>query len=244
MGESNEISLEILKILQEIRKDVKDLKSELANHTENIAQLNQRVDILEEENRELKKKVQDTQSEAKKNNIVIFGIKEEEEETDITSQVLTVLNHKLGIHLENSDIDNIYRIGTKETKKQRAIILKFVRNTTKQEIFHNIGKLKGTGVTIAHDLSPEEREVQKVLYNHYKSAKKHKKQTKIVGKKLIINGKTFSYEDLKDKERQGEDTVYETEQSKQPIATEKSITTRYRNKPTRSGETSTKSANK
>lgn len=194
---------EVLKLLREIaaqnneiKQDIKEIKRELVKHTETIGELKNKINVLELENSEIKKELRITQRKIKKNNIIIFGLPDDEE-LDVKTQVKALAANSLGVTLEEIEIDNVYRIGTKKVNKPRAVIVELVRNIKKQEIFKNVTKLKGTGIIITNDLIPEEIEEKKVLVRHLKLAREKQYNATIKNNKLVVNGETYTCEDLK-----------------------------------------------
>lgn len=195
-GEILNLLRDIVAQNKEIKQDIKEIKQGLEKHTETIEKLKSKINELEIENSEVKKKLFITQRKIKKNNIVVFGLADDEE-TDIKIQIKDLATNRLGIALEEIDIDNIYRIGTKKGDKPRAVIVEFVRNIKKQEIFKNVTKLKGSGISIANDLAPEEIEEKKILLRHLKLAREKKYNATITKNILVINGEKYTSEDLK-----------------------------------------------
>lgn len=71
---------------------------------------------------------------------------------------------------------------------------------TEQKIYNNVRKLKNTGISIGNDLTKEEQLEQRVLYSHLKAARDKQYSAKIKNNTLIINGDTYTYEELKNSE--------------------------------------------
>ncbi|CAH1153973.1 unnamed protein product [Phaedon cochleariae] len=179
----------------QIIEDIKTIKNDLQKVTKTVHDIEVKLELLESENKELKVEVETAKRKLKNNNLVIFGI-EEKDDAETTNIVKQTLQDKLNIRLEDTDINNTYRIGKRNTSAKRPIILELVRNIKKQEILRNCGKLKGTDIAVSHDLTTKEREEKKVLYKYYKEAKGNKCETTLLKNKLIINGVSYKYEDL------------------------------------------------
>lgn len=56
--------------------------------------------------------------------------------------------------------------------------------------------MRGTEVSISEDLNEVDRKEKKVLYEHYRSAKIRGYPAKFLGRKVLINGVTYTYRDL------------------------------------------------
>lgn len=202
MGEPQHSNSEILKLLNtiisqnnEIKSDIDQIKKDLSNQSRTIEIINCKVAILENENTELKNKLLAIERKSKRNNFIIFGVKEDV--ADILTFVINIVRDTLNILISNNDINNIYRIGQKAAEKSRPIILELTTNLKKQEISRALPKLKNTGIRFANDLLPQDREQQKLLHKHLKEAKDKNHNARIFKNKLIINGVTYTYQDLK-----------------------------------------------
>ncbi|CAG9812856.1 unnamed protein product [Phaedon cochleariae] len=179
----------------EIKQDIQIIRGDLQVVSKKISELEKKVEILETENEELKCEIETERRKQKNNNLVIFGI-EEAEETETLKTVQETIQEKLNIKLENADVNNTFRIGKRNTTRKRPVILELVRNLKKQEILKNCFKLKGTDISVSHDLTESERKEKKVLYKHYREAKEEKLETTLLKNKLIINGATYTYKDF------------------------------------------------
>lgn len=67
----------------------------------------------------------------------------------------------------------------------------------KCEVLHNLKRLKGTNVFIVHDLCKEDREEQKILRAHLKSARSKNLLASIKGSTLFVNGEAYTIDQLK-----------------------------------------------
>lgn len=60
--------------------------------------------------------------------------------------------------------------------------------------------LKGTKIGISEDLTKEQQEQRKVIYDHYKAAKERNYKAKLYNNGVNINGTFYKYEDLKNQD--------------------------------------------
>lgn len=161
------------------------------------------VEILKKENQEQKERISFLEKRLRKNNVVIFGT--HCQDNNLLADTIINLNTLLNINLGETDIANIYR---PKTQGKPPIILEFTRNLTKARVFEGIRqnstKLKEAKVLIKHDLTKEEREVQKFLREKLGQARKQNKTAKITGTSLLVDGVKFSYQFLKSKEIENE----------------------------------------
>lgn len=186
------------KILDKIEKS----KTELKNIIEasevrlllKIEEGNKRITYLEEENRELKAKLEQIERQSKVNNIVIFGLNKPLPEISVEF-LCSEIKKLLKVNLLPSDINNFYPLG-----KTSGVPLKLelVSYLTKKDILKNTKLLKETGIYIAEDLTVKQRQEIKVLKTYLKEAKESQSYTKcyIRGNKLILNNTKYSLEEL------------------------------------------------
>lgn len=147
---------------------------------------------------QLKNDYEKLEKELKKNNIVIFGL--DSAAQDLGTFAINSLNHHLGLNLTLSDINNVYAFGKQSSKK--PIIVKFISYLRKQEVLRNSKKLKGTGISVAEDLSLDERKENKILRQHLIKARKQKLNATIKNRKLIVNGQKYTAQQLAEEEEE------------------------------------------
>lgn len=96
-------------------------------------------------------KIDSLEQYSRRNNIRIFGIAESA--TESTDEiVLEFVKNKLGIELSANDIERSHRVG-QLTDKNRALLVKFASYRSKSKIFQVKKRLKGSGISIAEDLT-------------------------------------------------------------------------------------------
>lgn len=182
--------------INDVKQDINKINTKFDEQRIVIQELTEKVNYLETENQELKRKLNTCENEARSNNLVIFGLQEQTDHSLIEIASDFTLTH-LEVTITCQDINNIYRIGKNpQNGKPRPLMLQLISNIKKQEIFKNVKKLKNSGITIANDLSETQRNKQKVLYQHLKEAKSKQYSAKIYKNTLIVNGESFTYEEL------------------------------------------------
>ncbi|KAG5885162.1 hypothetical protein JTB14_037610 [Gonioctena quinquepunctata] len=140
-----------------IKKNTSEIKAEIKSINDT---LNQKLENLEKRYSKIEEKIVYIERENKKNNIV-FGITTDWE--NLLNTTLEQLNIIFGCKLDERDMNNI--------GKKNTIIVEFISNLQKQKIFKHLYKLKGTGISITHDLRPEDRELNRNLVHHLKEAR-------------------------------------------------------------------------
>lgn len=195
-------------ILQANEIQSRELKEDIKNDIKTtIESFSKKIDETVEQNLILQKKCSFLERKIRKNNIIIFGLNPQKE--NLIANTIKTLNQLLEVNLSKSDINNIYTVGY---KNKLPVVIEFLSFLTKTEIFKNVSKLRGTGISITHDLPVEDRKEQKILHFHLKHAREQKLQAKISGKKLIIDNNLFTIEQLQQLEIISENESTEPEQ--------------------------------
>jgi len=133
--------------------------------------------------KKLKKILEDKERKERKNNIVIKGLK------NVWKDPREVAKEFLGNEFRvNKNIKNIRKAG-KEGKE--VLIIEFEEWQEKEIIMKEKSKLKGRDIYIDHDLTKEERDIQRKLRERAKREREEGKKVKIGYKKIIIEGKTY-----------------------------------------------------
>ena len=120
-----------------------------------ITQLRAEVDL----------RIDDIEQYSRRSCLVVTGVPEKEEE-NTDDIILNTATQKLGIKLELHEIAKSHRLGTKKESKEgqpihRPIIVKIVSDRSKQKLFHQKKKLKGTGISIFGNLTQRRAQLMK-----------------------------------------------------------------------------------
>lgn len=206
---------EKLEGIQELNTSLHDMLIALAKRVVVMEKERER----EKENRytdtmieELKRQIADLASEVRDKRICISGIKEVKNETPKRA-VVRVLN-ELSSKYENptpsqskknrpiiseDDIDIAYRTGKKIGKSPQNIVVHIKWVQTKMKIMSLKKKLiadKQSAYFISEDIPFELRGLRQKIKNINEAAKKLKMDSKIVGNKILLNGKMYTSADL------------------------------------------------
>lgn len=188
---------DIKRLIDEINQVKAELKSVIeASEVRiqlRIEESHERIRQLENENIALKQKVESLERRQNLNNIVIFGLNKKREEVTfdyIRKKLETLLEINLAVH----EIKDIRSLGFEGNCPMK---IEFASNATKRRIFTNCKKLAGTGISIANDLTHQQRQELAVLKRHLKT---HRQNTGIKsfikGSKLIVDGIGYSVKEL------------------------------------------------
>lgn len=146
------------------------MKNEMEKQTNIIFErMDKRLEPLIEENKVMKSKIEvlerkidQLEKEKKKNNLLIFGIEEEEESTlGLLEIVQNTIKSDLEISLETKDVSRIHRIGAIKENKIRPVLITFTDTWKRREILKKKRSLKQVYVT--EDFPKEVLEKRKEL---------------------------------------------------------------------------------
>lgn len=202
---------------QQISAQVSEIKQELINYKLEVKGelevLKETIKHITEEYTELKKRAENIERKLKKNNLIIYGLKENQQE-DILEKVGDLFRTKLSVEINTDVIRDSYRIGNFDDTKTRAILVEFLNNKTKSEVLLNAFRLKGSGIAISPDLTQTDYLRRKFLLSQVKIEKANGHTAKIKGKCLILDDVSYSYEDLIKKQQQQSITTQQTEETR------------------------------
>jgi len=163
-------------VMEEILKEVKATRKEITDSEERIKlaidtkiqplqDLEPAVQSLTKRVENLEKTVLNVQCEETRRNIIVFGFPEKHNEgwRDI-SRLVNDLGRKLN-YSRKIDFDTAYRIGRKNSGKDRPVIIKLLRLVDKYEILSLTNNLRGTSLSIDEDFNPDERKIKGLLRN-------------------------------------------------------------------------------
>lgn len=189
---------------ERIINEIQLLRNELKNAIEasevrlqlRIEESKEKVRKLEEENAALKRKVEWMERRQNSANIIVFGLNKRREEISVE-----FISHKLEslleINLPQQEIKDVHCLGSEENC---PVKIEFISTFTKKHIFANCKKLAGTGVSIANDLTLQQRQELAVLRRHLGLQKQKGKTCFIRGNRLVIDKNEYTLKQLLDLE--------------------------------------------
>lgn len=133
---------------------VSELKAALAKNTEVIEKLETSLKEKDERICKLEARLEEKQDSLeqyqRRQCLRIFGVPEEERED--TDKIAMEVAAKIGVTLEERDIDRSHRVG-RRGERPRPVIVKFVSYRKRREVFINKKLLKGSNITVREDLT-------------------------------------------------------------------------------------------
>ena len=117
---------------------------------------------------------EDSDIENRRNNVIMYKVKEIESEVAEDRKAGDMLfvhelcNDVLKVEVGSGDIEKMFRLGRREQGKERPLLVRFTRVEKKHEVMGKLKELKTASeryriTSIAHDLTPRQREVVKEL---------------------------------------------------------------------------------
>lgn len=178
-------------------KLIEDLKKENAALRSTVDSLQTETTRLTSENKQLKAEMLDLQCRSMRNNVVIWGIKEEEKEDYIVTENLVKEFMKNGLQMSEeqvgkAEIERAHRLGRiKEEGKSRAIVVNFQNYIAKRNVMGRGMKLKGSHYSMFDQFPREIVERRRVLYPIMKEHKEKKIKVRLNMDKLYINDQLY-----------------------------------------------------
>lgn len=172
-----ELSARMDILTENFQRDLEQFKEEIKHSSESSAvgtskdellrkftlfeeKVNNDIKVLKEELNEVNKSSQNIlhemdnyQQSDNNKKILIHGVEEINKNEDVYSTVIDLLKNKVGVELTKSEINNCYRLGLRSDKKKRPIVLEFINQWRRDEVFAKKSALKGTKILISEMLT-------------------------------------------------------------------------------------------
>ncbi len=161
-----------------------------------IDELAERVHYLEEENKMLKMKQTDSENRDKRSNIVMQGISEDIQDTQLEAEFQRICVQHLKID-KDITVERIHRIGSK-TKggRPRAVVVKLLCFKDRELIWENWCNLKGSSLFLEEHFAVDIQQKRFQLLPYLQSARKRGEKAFLAGDKLVVNGHRYNAEPL------------------------------------------------
>lgn len=201
--------------IENIETKIDKVYSEMEATRKDHQELKKQNKILEARIKMQEKHMEEMEKELRKRKIVIQGIKEEEDESNlIMYEKVRVLMREMGITINmEQEIEEMRRLGKKDINKKgtRPILVEFGSLKKKKEVMNNKKNLKNARVWIADDYPKTILEERKELLKHMKKAREEGCRANIIYNKVIIDGESYTVEQITQLQRQREEATDEGE---------------------------------
>lgn len=132
----------------EIKENNEKMQKQLDSFETKVSKLERRIDFLEGEKRQ--------------QNLIVLGLVQNENEVPMT-RVSRLLEKKLGL---KPQIEKARRVGKTEVGKVTPILVTFPSKPLRDEVKRKRAALKGSGIIIVEDLTPDARTLLKEAKAH------------------------------------------------------------------------------
>lgn len=162
----------VVKRLDVVEGDMHDLAVRMDGAGKEVERCVAEQKVLREENKRLRvemdrqrnmnnERLNDLEQYQRRNNLRISGLPDKDGETaeDTLKSVVTLMEDKLNLTVDEEDIDIAHRLGKYNGSKSRQVIVRFVHRYTKQKVLRNAKLLKGSRMYIMEDLTRLNQEV-------------------------------------------------------------------------------------
>nr|CAI5826525.1 unnamed protein product [Callosobruchus analis] len=126
---------------------ITDIKEEAAN--------------LKSESEYLLKAFDDMDQQIRSNNLRIFNLPEKKDE-DLLQEIIRFCHSKLDVPIEKEEVVACSRIGKRLNHRSRSVLIKLENVNSKQCIYKNKRRLKGSGIVIKEDLTEKRLKLMEV----------------------------------------------------------------------------------
>lgn len=120
-----------------------------------------KLSTLEHENSHLKEQLDKHEQYSRRNNIRIYGISVSNNNENVDEIAVIFFSEKLKVQVSIGAIDRSHRLRS-YSNKPSAIIVKFATYRTRAAVLNNKKLLKGSGITLAEDLTATRASLSKI----------------------------------------------------------------------------------
>ncbi len=152
------------------------------------------VQSLQTANERLARKVDYLENQSRRNNIIVTGIPEQQNESWVDSKSCILgLAEQLGVRLELHDIERAHRTGRRRHGQPRMIVAKLASFRKREELLRAAREYlsRNSSVRVREDLSWAVRQTRKALIPFLQEAKASGRQASIRFDKLVVSGRSF-----------------------------------------------------
>lgn len=180
---------------QELLKQLLDGQKCIQQRLGAIESKLKKVDSIEKSVQCLKRRLVDLEDRSRRNDLIVFGIPESENETidALNDKVVSDLfQNMLGINVRS--VERLHRIGRRQPNKPHPVILKLFDRRGKISILKNCYKLKGKRMSVSEDFSAVTRQIRKQLWDSTAELCESGKKIRLVYDKIRIDNDLFVWD--------------------------------------------------
>lgn len=173
---------------------IENTLASLSDCKEKVEKCEATVNAVQKQVAQLCSKMDDLENRSRRNNIVIYGIPENDDEGP--ESLRKYVENEIFSHLlkEVKTVERVHRAGKKITDRDRPVILRFYDFAEKMAILRSCSKLKGTNISISEDFSLAVRETRRKLWKSSKSNRDSGDRVVLLFDKLKINDTLYVWD--------------------------------------------------
>lgn len=158
--------------------------------------LKNRITFLEKNANFLLDKVHKLWNKSRHNYLIVYGIKETEDDNNETLETC-VKNNIFGDILSTwiTGLERIHRLGHKAANKTRQVILKLSDERDKNAIWKNCRRFEGSEFSVSEDFSSKVQQIRKKLQETAKELENKGDKVVLSFDRIKINGQVFPWDD-------------------------------------------------
>lgn len=185
---------EIIKALEKMKTDMQENINQNINQLRTELQNNQKgiqtsINKLEEKSESHEKKISYMEKEGRRKNILILGLKEEENNPqELEAAILGLIQNQIKVNISITEIDYIQRIGKRNDKTSRPVLVKLLATRKAWEILNHRKNLQNSNLTLIEDFPKDVQEKRKKLVPLMKKMRQEGHHAIIKYDKLIVDG--------------------------------------------------------
>lgn len=197
---------EIKEMFKQIKEKIDNMDKKLENVIKENEALKKENAYLREQNTEQEERLEHLEREIRKNNIIIKGIQDKENEHyQETQKHIQTIMQKLGVEVDlDVNIEEIRRVGRYTISRNRPILVKLIRYDKTLEILRKSKALKGTNVWIEKDYSKKVQEERKALIPQLKEARQKGYMAYLKHNVLVVNKEVYHARNLGNETREAD----------------------------------------
>lgn len=187
--------------LETFHKKMEEIQDTLRTVPQNKAKIDRLEVVLqsvESTVRSQARKLVDLEDRSRRNNLLVFGIQEDRNETEEELRkkvLLDVFDKRLGVKVNT--VERIHRLGKKREDKTRPVIMRLFDYNEKTAVFDNCKKLKGCEISVSSDYSQATLEKRRNLWESAKMEKSRGSKVRLSHDRIVIDDVTYCWDDEK-----------------------------------------------
>ena len=189
LAKMNELETNINAKFDVINKEIEAVQTDMSILQQENDELRSTCDALWQRVVTLEERADDQESRSKRNNLLFFGIKRDENESAqaCENKVKALLRDNLEIN-ETIDFDRVHRVGN---KTDAPLIARCTLYKDKLKILRSRNKLEGTTMYIKEDFPARVRYIRKTIGGLVKTNRDRGERVKIVYDHVYIENKKY-----------------------------------------------------